>query len=126
MGAGGEIFVLDMGEPVLVLDLAKRMIEMSGHRREGEIDIVFTGMRPGEKLFESCSTARRRSTRPATPRSSSARSPRSRGPTWLKRSAGCASWGRTARPTRCGPYLATFLPEAQLTGPGVPAGRPSS
>ena len=47
MGAGGEIFVLDMGEPVRILDLARRVIELSGHRRTGEIDIVFTGLRPG-------------------------------------------------------------------------------
>jgi FlaA1/EpsC-like NDP-sugar epimerase len=52
MGRGGEIFVLDMGEPVHIVDLAKRMIELSGYRRSGEIDIEFTGMRPGEKLFE--------------------------------------------------------------------------
>jgi FlaA1/EpsC-like NDP-sugar epimerase len=52
MGAGGEIFVLDMGEPVHIVDLAKRLIELSGYRRSGEIEIVFTGMRPGEKLFE--------------------------------------------------------------------------
>ena len=52
MGRGGEIFVLDMGEPVHILDLAKRMIEMSGYRRSSEIDILFTGVRPGEKLFE--------------------------------------------------------------------------
>ena len=52
MGHGGEIFVLDMGEPVHIVDLAKRMIELSGYRRSGEIDIVFTGVRPGEKLFE--------------------------------------------------------------------------
>jgi FlaA1/EpsC-like NDP-sugar epimerase len=52
MGEGGEIFVLDMGEPVHIVDLAKRMIELSGFRRAGEIDIEFTGVRPGEKLFE--------------------------------------------------------------------------
>jgi len=52
MGHGGEIFVLDMGEPVYILDLAKRMIELSGHRWSGEIGVVFTGVRPGEKLFE--------------------------------------------------------------------------
>ena len=52
MGRGGEIFVLDMGEPVHILDLAKRMIELSGYRLSGEIDVVFTGVRPGEKLFE--------------------------------------------------------------------------
>jgi hypothetical protein len=41
-----------MGEPVHIVDLAKRMIELSGYRRSGEIDIEFTGVRPGEKLFE--------------------------------------------------------------------------
>jgi FlaA1/EpsC-like NDP-sugar epimerase len=52
MGEGGEIFVLDMGEPVRIVDLARRMIELSGHPRAGEIEIVYTGVRPGEKLFE--------------------------------------------------------------------------
>ena len=52
MGAGGEIFVLDMGEPVHILDLAKRMIKLSGHRRAGDVEMVFTGLRPGETLFE--------------------------------------------------------------------------
>ena len=47
MGHGGEIFVLDMGEPVRILDLAKRMIELSEYRQSGEIDIVFTGASAG-------------------------------------------------------------------------------
>jgi FlaA1/EpsC-like NDP-sugar epimerase len=52
MGEGGEIFVLDMGEPVRIVDLARRLIKLSGHPRANEIDVVFTGVRPGEKLFE--------------------------------------------------------------------------
>lgn len=48
----GRVFVLDMGEPVLILDLAKRMIEASGLTPGKDIEIRFTGLRPGEKLFE--------------------------------------------------------------------------
>jgi FlaA1/EpsC-like NDP-sugar epimerase len=51
-GKGGEIFVLDMGQPVKIVDLAKQMIELSGYRVGEDIEIVFSGMKPGEKLFE--------------------------------------------------------------------------
>lgn len=58
MGKDGDVFVLDMGEPVKILDLAKRMIHLSGlsikdeHNPDGDIEIVFSGLRPGEKMYE--------------------------------------------------------------------------
>jgi len=52
MGEGGEIFILDMGEPMRILDLAEEMITLTGLRPYVDMDIVFTGLRPGEKLFE--------------------------------------------------------------------------
>lgn len=52
MGQGGEIYVFDMGEPVKILDLAKRMIKLSGFEPDIDIKIIYTGLRPGEKLYE--------------------------------------------------------------------------
>jgi FlaA1/EpsC-like NDP-sugar epimerase len=58
MANGGEVFVLDMGEPVKILDLARRMIRLMGmtvrdeSNRDGDIEIEYTGLRPAEKLFE--------------------------------------------------------------------------
>jgi FlaA1/EpsC-like NDP-sugar epimerase len=58
MGSGGDVFVLDMGSPVRIADLAKRMIQLAGYsvrdeqRPDGDIEIRFTGLRPAEKLFE--------------------------------------------------------------------------
>jgi FlaA1/EpsC-like NDP-sugar epimerase len=51
-GEGGEIFVLDMGQPIKIVDLARQMIELSGLRPGEDIGIEFVGLRPGEKLFE--------------------------------------------------------------------------
>ncbi|MEO7433794.1 MAG: nucleoside-diphosphate sugar epimerase/dehydratase [Dokdonella sp.] len=52
LGQGGEIFALDMGEPVRIRDLAEQMIRLAGKHESGAISIVYTGLRPGEKLFE--------------------------------------------------------------------------
>lgn len=52
MGSGGEIFVFDMGKSVKIVDLARKMIMLSGFKPDSEIDIVFTGLRQGEKLYE--------------------------------------------------------------------------
>ena len=57
MGQGGEVFVLDMGKPIKILDLAKEMIRLSGFEQDKDIAIIFTGARPGEKLFEEILTA---------------------------------------------------------------------
>jgi FlaA1/EpsC-like NDP-sugar epimerase len=52
IGKGGEVFVLDMGDPVRIVDLATNLIMLSGLQPEKDVKIEFTGLRPGEKLFE--------------------------------------------------------------------------
>ena len=52
MGKGGEIYIFDMGKPVKIIDLAKKMIRLAGFVPEKDIDIKIIGLRPGEKLYE--------------------------------------------------------------------------
>lgn len=68
MGRGGEIFILDMGEPVRIVDLAQDMIRLSGLEPGRDIEIVFTGLRPGEKMFEELQTGAEKATRTRHPK----------------------------------------------------------
>jgi FlaA1/EpsC-like NDP-sugar epimerase len=52
LGAGGEVFILDMSQPVKIIDMARQMIELSGYKPDIDIEIRITGLRPGEKLYE--------------------------------------------------------------------------
>ncbi len=60
---GGEVFVLDMGQPIKIVDLAREMIKLAGYQPDVDIPIVFTGIRPGEKLFEEIMTDQEKPTR---------------------------------------------------------------
>ncbi len=52
MASGGEIFILDMGDPVKIVDLAKSLVTLSGLKVDEDVRIEFTGLRPGEKMYE--------------------------------------------------------------------------
>ena len=116
MGKGGEIFVLDMGEPVRIVDLARRMIKLSGHPRAGEIDVVFTGLRPGEKLFEELqygSEAMDHTRHPKIFIGRIARVPAAELSAALARLRALVSSGTDDEVRR---FLGSFLPETQLYG----------
>jgi FlaA1/EpsC-like NDP-sugar epimerase len=68
MGTSGEIYVLDMGEPVRIVQLAEDLIRLSGLQPYQDVDIVFTGTRPGEKLFEELSTDAEQATKTRHPK----------------------------------------------------------
>ena len=66
MAKGGEVFVLDMGKPVRIYDLAKDLIKLSGFIPDKDIEIKITGLRPGEKLFEELLSAEDGTEKPRT------------------------------------------------------------
>ena len=68
MGKGGEIFVLEMGQPISIVSLARDLIKLSGLRPNHKIEIVFTGIRPGEKLYEEISLFAENATKTRHPR----------------------------------------------------------
>jgi FlaA1/EpsC-like NDP-sugar epimerase len=115
LGEGGEIFVLDMGEPVRILDLAKDTITLSGLRPFEDINIVFTGIRPGEKLFEELQTNEEQMIKTRHPKifiGRIAAQPEAKVRSALERLARLANngWDRELRST-----LNDFLPEAQVS-----------
>ena len=110
LSTGGEVFMLEMGEPVKIMDLAQRMIALSGRRVGTDVEIRVTGMRPGEKLAEElCTPEERRAAdrppvdRPARPADACPRRARARAAaSWSMRrtTAGTVSYGRACSPWR--------------------------
>ncbi len=114
MGKGGEIFILDMGEPVKILDMAKDMIHLFGLKPFEDIDIVFTGMRPGEKLFEELETEGEDLSRTGHPKiyvGKLAAYPLERIESAVKR---FEEVGRLGKEAELRAYLNEFLPEANV------------
>ncbi len=121
MGIDGEVFVLDMGAPVKILDLAEQVIRLSGLEPYRDIDIVETGIRPGEKLFEEILTDGEGFTRTSHERlfiAKQAARRLSRGSTTA--STACARPCAAATARRAVDILNEFVPEftpgAHLTG----------
>jgi len=124
MGEGGEIFVLDMGEPVRILDLAEKMITLSGFTPGEDIEIRVTGSRPGEKLFEEIGLDGEGMEKTRHPKIFIGRlnpHPAERLSDALVRLDELAAAGRSAEIRT---YLAALLPEATLTLDAGPAEAP--
>jgi O-antigen biosynthesis protein WbqV len=104
-GRGG-VFVLDMGEPVGILDLARQMIRLAGQRPDEDVKIVFTGLRPGEKLTEALFSARERVAPTALPGVNLASGPRAAD--WVLLRASVEELADAARAGRSGQVIATL------------------
>jgi FlaA1/EpsC-like NDP-sugar epimerase len=120
MGEGGEIFILDMGQPVRILDLAKDTIVLSGFKPFEDIDIVFTGVRAGEKLFEELEITEECMTRTRHPKifiGKIAAYPEEKVRRALRQLAIYSDDGNEARLRA---YLNELLPEARVAGMALP------
>jgi len=122
MGRGGEVFVLEMGEPVVIADLARRLIELSGPVEGRDIEITYTGMRPGEKLHEELRTADEASEATAHPKVIRLRQEAGRP------APGPADFDRLARAVDEAPEAIVAILSELVEGyrPGRPAGRPAA
>ena len=100
LAESGQVYVLDMGEPVRIVDLARDLIRLSGHR-DGEIGIVFSGLRPGEKLYEELLADADRTLPSAHPRLRIAQLDDTVDAAWVARLVGQPA-ARRSTPARCG------------------------
>jgi FlaA1/EpsC-like NDP-sugar epimerase len=115
MGEGGEIFILDMGEPVKILDLAKDLITLSGFKPYKEIDIVITGVRPGEKLREELEITEEGMTRTRHPKIFVGRLTAYPNEKMRQALAHLSTLLRTAGDDEIRRYICELLPEARLS-----------
>ncbi|HVF43048.1 MAG TPA: nucleoside-diphosphate sugar epimerase/dehydratase [Pyrinomonadaceae bacterium] len=122
IGKGGEIFILDMGEPVRILDLALDTITLSGLKPYEDIDIVVTGVRPGEKLYEELAVSEEQITKTRHPKiyiGNIVTYPEERVAEGLSRLGELARHGEERRIRE---FMSDFIPEAQLNGHAVANG----
>jgi FlaA1/EpsC-like NDP-sugar epimerase len=117
MGNGGEIFVLDMGEPVKIVDLARDLITLSGLVPEKDIEIRFSGLRPGEKLFEELSTAEEQAEKTRHPKIFIGRLPARPLSQVATEIEGMVDRANTATMADCIERLRALVPELQRPAP---------